>query len=60
MELFSSNIQKILEFSQKKSFLIFSQRKDFPRKFLILQEMKTQKKFIMFREKGAPKKLFIF
>ena len=66
MELSSTNIKKILIFSQKKAFPIFSQvkpcifhpklkkqKKSTLEKFLILQESKTSKKFLVLSKKKA-------
>ena len=64
MELACFNIKKILIFSQKEVFFIFSQmkpctfqpqikkiKKYIPRKFLILQETETPKIFFIFSQK---------
>ena len=66
MEFSSSNITKILIFSQKKAFLIFlemepytfqpkikKQKRSTPRKLLTLQEMKTPINFLYFSQKRA-------
>ena len=71
-----SNIKKLIIFSQKKAFVIFpkmepcnfqskieKQKKYTPRKFLMLQETKSPKKFLAFLKKKAFLyfgKLFIF
>ena len=61
MELSSSNIKKILIFSQKKAFHIFPEmepctfqpklKNSTPRKSLILQETETPKKLIISSQK---------
>ena len=66
MELSSSNIKKLLIFSQKKAFLIFPKKEpctfqiklkkikqSTPRKFLIFQEMETPKEFLIFSQYKA-------
>ena len=66
MELSSSNIKKILIFSQTKAFLIFPEMKHCtfqpklkklkrftPRKFLMFQETEDFKKLLIFSQKKA-------
>ena len=55
MELSSSNIKKLLIFSQIKTFLIFRET-EIPKKFLIFQETKLS----YTSGNGNPKKLLIF
>ena len=68
----SSNIKKILIFSQKKAFFIFPEiksctfqpkpekwKKSTRRKFFILQETQTPKKFILFQEMETLKAPYI-
>ena len=60
MELFSSNVKKILIFSQKKAFPIFlhflPQAQKIPstrRKIVMLQETETLKNFLYFFQKKS-------